>query len=84
MANLLKELGIAVLLSQDELLRLIRSAPHRYKVFKIPKRKQGEFRDHCSTGDRGQGSSVLGNAARLESIRRAPSCDRLPEGVVYC
>ena len=44
MASLLKELGIAVLLPQDEMLRLIRSAPHRYKVFKIPKRKQGEFR----------------------------------------
>ena len=44
MASFLSNLGLAVLLPQDELLRLIRSAPHRYKVFKIPKRKEGEFR----------------------------------------
>ena len=37
-------LGLAMLLPPDELLRLINSAPHRYKVFKIPKRKEGEFR----------------------------------------
>ena len=44
MASLLMHLGLAMLLPPDELLRLINSAPHRYKVFKIPKRKEGEFR----------------------------------------
>ena len=44
MGSLLRNLGLAVLLPQEELLRLIRSAPHRYKVFKIAKRKEGEFR----------------------------------------
>ena len=44
MASFLRNLGLAVFLPQEELLPLIRSAPHRYKVFKIPKRKKGEFR----------------------------------------
>ncbi len=44
MSDLLTKLGIAVLLSQNELIGLIRSAPHRYKVFQIPKRKPGQFR----------------------------------------
>jgi retron-type reverse transcriptase len=35
---------MAVLLPQDELLGLIRSAPHRYKVYQIEKRKAGQFR----------------------------------------
>jgi RNA-directed DNA polymerase len=44
MSDLLTRLGMAVLLPRDELLRLIRSAPHRYKVFQIPKRTRGQFR----------------------------------------
>ncbi len=44
MSDLLTRLGIAVLLPQEDLMRLIRSAPHRYKVYQIPKRKPGEFR----------------------------------------
>lgn len=44
MADLLTSLGVGVLLPRDELMGLIRSAPHRYKVFQIPKRKPGEFR----------------------------------------
>lgn len=44
MSDLLVRLGAAVLLPQDELLHLIRSAPHRYKVFKIPKRVPNQFR----------------------------------------
>lgn len=44
MSELLTRLGIAVLLPQRDLLRLIRSAPYRYKVYKIPKRARGEFR----------------------------------------
>jgi RNA-directed DNA polymerase len=44
MSDLLSRLGRSVLLSRDELLRLIRSAPHRYKVFRIPKRTPGQFR----------------------------------------
>jgi len=44
MSELLTNLGAAVLLSQEELSRLIRSAPHRYKTYPIPKRKAGEFR----------------------------------------
>ena len=84
MASLLRNLGLAVLLPQDELRRLIRSAPHRYKVFKIPKRKEGEFRTIAQPAKEVKALPVLGNAARLESIRRAPSCDRLPKGVVHC
>jgi RNA-directed DNA polymerase len=44
MSDLLTKLGIAVLLPEDELITLIRSAPYRYKVFQIPKRKTGQFR----------------------------------------
>ncbi len=44
MSDLLKKLGIAVLLPRNELMRLIRSAPRRYKVYQIPKRKPGQFR----------------------------------------
>src|ERR1051326_910596 len=44
MSELLDKLGRAVLLTQDELASLIRSAPHRYKVYQIPKRVPGEFR----------------------------------------
>src|ERR1035441_9381707 len=34
----------ALPLSQDELLKLIRSSPMRYKVYTIPKRTPGQFR----------------------------------------
>src|ERR1035438_10306574 len=44
MSDLLTNLGAAVLLSREELLRLIRSAPHRYKTYQIPKRNPGQFR----------------------------------------
>lgn len=44
MPEFLTRLGVAVLLPQDELMGLIRSAPHRYKVFQIPKRTPGQFR----------------------------------------
>ena len=44
MSNLLARLGAAVLLADDELLALIRSAPHRYKVYEIEKRHPGKFR----------------------------------------
>ncbi len=44
MSELLTSLGAALLLSQEELSRLIRSAPYRYKTYQIPKRKAGEFR----------------------------------------
>jgi retron-type reverse transcriptase len=43
-SDLLAKLGLAVLLPQRELTRLIRSAPYRYKVYRIPKRAPGEFR----------------------------------------
>jgi len=43
-SDLLTELGLAVLLPQRELAQLIRTAPFRYKVYKIPKRAPGEFR----------------------------------------
>ena len=42
--NLLSRLGLASLLPPDELGGLIRSAPHRYKVYQIPKRATGQFR----------------------------------------
>ena len=41
---LLSRLGLASLLPPDQLNGLIRSAPHRYKVFQIPKRATGQFR----------------------------------------
>ncbi len=44
MSDVLTRLGAAVLLPQDELMGLIRSAPYRYKVYQIPKRKPGQFR----------------------------------------
>ena len=44
MSTLLNRLGEALLLSDPDLSRLIRSAPRRYKVYEIPKRKPGEFR----------------------------------------
>src|SRR6266850_6670962 len=44
MPDLLSDLGAATLLTQRELLRLIRSAPRRYKVYQIPKRAPGQFR----------------------------------------
>jgi len=44
MSKLLTKLGAALLLSESELMWLIRSAPRRYKVYQIPKRKEGEFR----------------------------------------
>ena len=42
--DLLGKLSVAALLPQDELTKLIRSAPHRYKVFQVPKRAPGQFR----------------------------------------
>lgn len=44
MANLMANLAVSVLLPPDELMGLIRSAPHRYKVYSIPKRTPGQFR----------------------------------------
>jgi len=44
MSELLTKLGAAVLLSEYELMKLVRSAPRRYKVYQIPKRKPGQFR----------------------------------------
>ncbi len=44
MSDLLNRLGTAVLLPRKELLRLIQSAPHRYKVYQIPKRAPFQFR----------------------------------------
>lgn len=43
-SELLTALGVAVLLPEHELAQLIRTAPFRYKVYKIPKRAPGEFR----------------------------------------
>src|ERR1700680_1139676 len=45
MSDLLASLGVAMLLSEQELMRLVKSAPRRYKVFKIPKRTPGQFRE---------------------------------------
>lgn len=44
MSDLLDRLGRAALLPNDELMVLIRSAPHRYKVYQIAKRVPGQFR----------------------------------------
>ncbi|MCX6629203.1 MAG: retron St85 family RNA-directed DNA polymerase [Candidatus Solibacter sp.] len=44
MPSLLSTLGTAVLLSPQELMKLIRSAPRRYKVYEIAKRTPGQFR----------------------------------------
>jgi retron-type reverse transcriptase len=44
MSKLLDQLGASQLLSQKELMKLIRSSPRRYKVYQIPKRKPNEFR----------------------------------------
>lgn len=44
MSELLAKLGAAVLLSEPELMWLVRSAPRRYKVYQIEKRKPGEYR----------------------------------------
>jgi len=44
MPELLARLGKAVLLQRKELPRLAYSAPHRYKVYQIPKRAPGQFR----------------------------------------
>jgi hypothetical protein len=43
-SDLLNQLGRVALLPEDELLALIRSAPHRYKVYQIPKRNPGQSR----------------------------------------
>src|SRR5665213_1610163 len=45
MSDLLANLGAAMLLSEQELVRLVRSAPRRYKVFQIPKRTPGQSRE---------------------------------------
>lgn len=44
MSKLLDDMGKDLLLSTDELERLIKSAPYRYKVFQIPKRTPGQVR----------------------------------------
>lgn len=44
MASIIDRLAVATLLRRDELMALIRSAPHRYKVFQIEKRRKGSFR----------------------------------------
>src|SRR2546426_957415 len=44
MSDLLTRIGMAVLLPRKELRILIDSAPHRYKVYQIPKRAPGQFR----------------------------------------
>ena len=44
MSDLLAKLGSEMLLSQSELMKLVSSAPRRYKVYQIPKRKPGAFR----------------------------------------
>ena len=43
-SNLFSRLGLASLLPPDQLDGLIRSAPHRYKVYEIPKKAPGQFR----------------------------------------
>jgi RNA-directed DNA polymerase len=44
MSDLLTNLGLSLLLSPQELNKLIRSAPRRYKVYDIPKRNPNERR----------------------------------------
>jgi RNA-directed DNA polymerase len=44
MPDMFATLGAAMLLSQSELMKLIRSAPRRYKVYRIPKRAPNQFR----------------------------------------
>lgn len=44
MSELLTKLATALHLSEAELTKLIRSAPRRYRVYDVPKRKPGEFR----------------------------------------
>ena len=44
MSDLLNRLSVAALLPQDALMTLVRSAPHRYKIFQVPKRAPGQFR----------------------------------------
>jgi RNA-directed DNA polymerase len=43
-SDLLNSLGSTLLLSQKELLKIVRSAPRRYKVYQIPKRVPGQSR----------------------------------------
>ena len=45
MSDLVFKLGAAMLLAEQELMRLVKSAPRRYKVFNIPKRTPGQFRE---------------------------------------
>ena len=44
MSDLLTRLGASVLLHRSDLIRLIRTAPIRYKVYQIEKRVKGQFR----------------------------------------
>lgn len=44
MSDLVERMAAAIPLSRRELIKVIRSAPKRYKVYKIPKRTPGEFR----------------------------------------
>jgi hypothetical protein len=44
MSELLSRLGANVLLRPEELMKLIRSAPRRYKVYEIPKKTEGQMR----------------------------------------
>lgn len=44
MSDVLRGLAEVMPLSQEELLKLIRSSPMRYKVYTIPKRTPGQFR----------------------------------------
>ena len=43
MSDLLNKLGASMLLSQDELMKLIRSAPRRYKVYRFLSANQENF-----------------------------------------
>lgn len=44
MSDLLSRLAAATFLTQSELMKIVRSAPRRYKVYEIPKRTPGKFR----------------------------------------
>ena len=52
-------LSVAALLSQDELMTLVRSAPHRYKIFQVPKLSTRSVSDARSAGQGSEGPAVL-------------------------
>ena len=83
MSKLLADLGAAVFLAPDQLGKLIRSAPRRYKVFRIAKRTPNQMRTIAQPAREVKVLQYWVMEHVLKIIIRSSCGNRVPQGVQY-